>query len=103
MTSRRFFWRFFDYYCNGKMYKMISKNDILNYFFGDVFRYFLYKFKISPLVIAFLVIAIGFYFFSLRKHKKGSKFNRMEKLYIGILVIGFILAIFTQIILIIRQ
>ncbi len=75
----------------------ISKNDLWNYLFGDIFRYLLLKYKISPLDIPFLLFTAAIYYLIIRKHKKGLKYSKMEQLYIFYWWISLVLAIVLQV------
>ena len=76
---------------------MINKNDVIRYYFEDIFQYLLIKYKIAPATIPCIIYCIIIYFSFIRKHKKGDKYSIKAKFYIGTAVILALGAIYMQI------
>jgi len=73
---------------------MINKNDILEYYFGDLIRYLiktnrLYLFLIPCIIVLWVVV-----YFNIRNHKNGYKYNIRDKVYVWLyLSIGIMLTL----------
>lgn len=76
---------------------MISKNDILDYYFGDTARYLLKEYRISLAIIPCVALCVMVYFIVIRKHKKGDKYTIKEKIYLGGAIWMILLTIMLQI------
>lgn len=75
---------------------MKTKNNIIEFLFGDIFDW-LYENQISPALFSAIILSVVVYFLYIKKHKKGNKYTKQEKLYIGILIFIWILTVISQV------
>ena len=77
---------------------MDPRGRLIEYLFGDMFKFLWREYKISPGVIPCIFICLIIYFNVLRKHKKGAKYTLKEKFDIGIMIWAILLTIIMQIV-----
>lgn len=76
---------------------MINKNDLWEYLFGDLVRTMIFQYKLFPGIILSPLLTVIVYQRVIKGHKKGSKYNFKEKIYIGIMIYMWVLSIISQI------
>jgi|WetSurMetagenome_2_1015567.scaffolds.fasta_scaffold167062_1 hypothetical protein len=76
---------------------MISKNDILDYYFGDLARYLLKEYRIAPLLIPCIIFCLLIYFLTIYKHKKGTDYNDRDKVLLILAIIMIICTVIMQV------
>ena len=83
---------------------MMNKNDILEYFFGDIVRNLIRKNQTYLLIIPVIVIFWAWiYFFILRNHIKGTKYSAREKMYLFLAIFWTLIMIAGQILFLVRH
>jgi hypothetical protein len=78
---------------------MAGKNDVIEYYLGDWFRYMMFEKKLSPMLFVVAILWALIYFRVLRPHGKNNKFSLKEYVYIGGAVLLTITAIISQVLL----
>lgn len=63
---------------------MISKNDILEYYFGDLMRDLIKTNRLYLFVIPCIIILWVAVYFAIRNHKKGYNYTIIDKIYVWI-------------------
>lgn len=82
----------------------MNKNDILEYFLGDIVRDLIKKNQIYLFIIPCIVILwIEMYFIVFRNHKKGYKYTIKEKIYLVLAIWVTLIMIALQILFSVRH
>lgn len=75
---------------------MMNKNEIIEYYFGDIIRELLLERKIPIALIPPILIWLIVYFRVMRPHKKGIKYTVKEIIYLGIAIYMTLMSIALQ-------
>lgn len=76
----------------------MNKNDILEYFLGDLVRDLMDKNQMYLFIIPCVALLwIEMYFLVFRHHKKGSKYSTKDKIYLGLAIYMTLLFIAMQV------